>query len=58
MMPERIPDANDALLEEIVHKHRVLRSASMIDIGKSFQNTAAIGTQNPLKRLGKRQTKY
>jgi hypothetical protein len=31
-----------SLLPEIVHKHRVQRSASMIDIRKSIQNTAVI----------------
>jgi hypothetical protein len=41
-MPERITNANDALLPEIVLKHRVQRSASMTDIGKSIQDTAAI----------------
>jgi hypothetical protein len=41
MMPARILNANDAVLPEIVHKHRVLRSGSMIDIGESIQNTAS-----------------
>jgi hypothetical protein len=43
-MPDRITNANDALLPEIVHKHRVQRSASMTDIGKSIQDTDAITT--------------
>jgi hypothetical protein len=40
-MPERIMNAYAALLPEIVHKHMVQRSASMTDIGKSIQDTAA-----------------
>jgi hypothetical protein len=39
-MPERITNANAALLPEIVHKHRVQMSASMTDIGESIQDTA------------------
>jgi hypothetical protein len=41
-MPECITNANNALLPEIVHKHRVQRSAWMTDIGKSIQDTAVI----------------
>jgi hypothetical protein len=51
-MPECITNANDALLPEIVHKHRVQRSASMTDIGKAIQDTAALKP----KRNGKINT--
>jgi uncharacterized protein YoxC len=60
-MPEPITNANDALLPETVHKHRIQKSASMTDIGKSIQDIAAIprfSTQKLSKNVGKRQNKY
>jgi hypothetical protein len=51
-MPKRITNVNDALLPEIVHKHRDQKSASMTDIGKSIQDTTAI------QCVGKGQNKY
>jgi hypothetical protein len=41
-MPEYVMNANEALLTEIVQKHRVQRLASMTGMGKSIQDTAAI----------------
>jgi hypothetical protein len=59
-MPERITNANDALLPEIVHKHRVQRSASMtVDIGKSIQDTDCRDSVcKNTKNVEKRQYKY
>jgi hypothetical protein len=57
-MPERITNANDTLLPEIVHKHRVQRSASMTDIGKSIQQCSRHCRDSVRKNVGKRQNKY